>query len=41
MWETAALVEVLEKKELLTKHALLGAIRELRKKNPRARTPVE
>ncbi len=41
MWETAALVEVLEKKGLLTKQDLLYATRELRKKNPQARTPVE
>ncbi len=41
MWEMAALVEVLEKKGLLTKQDLLDAIRELRRKNPQARTPVE
>jgi len=41
MWETAALVEVLEKKGLLTKQDLLEAIRELRKKNPKAKTPLE
>ena len=41
MWETAALVEVLEKKGLLTKQDILAAIRELRQKNPQARTPVE
>ncbi len=41
MWEMAALVEVLEKKGLLTKKDILDAIRELRRKNPRARTPVE
>ncbi len=41
MWEMAALVEVLEKKGLLTKQDILDAIRELRKKNPQARTPVE
>ena len=41
MWEMAALVEVLEKKGLLTKQDILDAIRELRRKNPRARTPVE
>ncbi len=37
----AALVEVLEKKGLLTKQDLLDAIRELRRKNPQARTPLE
>ncbi len=41
MLETAALVEVLEKKGLLTKQDILDAIRELRRKNPKARTPVE
>ncbi len=41
MWETAALVEVLEKKGLLTKQDILEAIRELRQKNPLARTPLE
>ncbi|MEC4670967.1 MAG: hypothetical protein VST66_03690 [Nitrospirota bacterium] len=41
MWEMAALVEVLEKKGLLTKQDILDAIRELRKKNPQVRTPVE
>ena len=41
MWEMAALVEVLEKKGLLTKQDILDAIRELRKKNPQARTPRE
>ena len=41
MWEMAALVEVLEKKGLLTKQDILDAIRELRKKNPLARTQRE
>ncbi len=41
MWEMAALVEVLEKKGLLTKQDILDAIRELRRKNPQARTPLE
>ncbi len=36
MWEMAALVEVLEKKGVLTKQDILDAIRELRKKNPQA-----
>ncbi len=41
MWEMAALVEVLEKKGLLTKQDILDAIRELRRKNPKAKTPRE
>jgi len=41
MWEMAALVEVLEKKGLLTKQDILDAIRELRRKNPQARIPRE
>ncbi len=41
MWEMAALVEALEKKGLLTKQDILDAIRDLRRKNPQARTPVE
>ena len=41
MWEMAALVEVLEKKGLLTKQDILDAIRGLRQKNPQARTPLE
>ncbi len=41
MWEMAALVEVLEQKGLLTKQDILDAIRELRRKNPQARTPRE
>ena len=41
MWEMAALVEVLEKKGLLTKQDILDAIRELRRKNPQAKTPRE
>ncbi|MCZ6581131.1 MAG: hypothetical protein O6840_05840 [Nitrospirae bacterium] len=40
MWETAALIEVLEKKDLLTKQDILDAIRELRQKNPLAKTPL-
>ncbi len=40
MWEMAALVEVLEKKGLLTQQDILDAIRELRKKNPLAKTPL-
>ncbi len=41
MWEMAALVEVLEKKGLLTKQDILDAIRDLRRKNPQARIPRE
>ena len=41
MWEMAALVEVLEKKGLLTKQDILDTIRELRLKNPKAKTPLE
>ncbi len=41
MWEMAALVEVLEKKGVLKKQDILDAIRELRRKNPKARTPRE
>ncbi len=33
--------EVLEKKGLLTKQKILEAIRELRRKNPQAKTPLE
>ena len=36
MWEVAGLIEVLEKKGLLTKKEILVAIRELREKNPTA-----
>ncbi len=41
MWEMAVLVEVLEKKGVLKKQDIFDAIRELRRKNPKARTPVE
>ena len=41
MWEVAALIEVLEKKGVLNKKEILDAIRELRQKNPQARTPIE
>ena len=37
MWEIAALVEVLERKGLCTKHDLDDIISEFRRKNPRAR----
>lgn len=39
MWEIAALVEVLERKGLRTKHDLLAIITELRSRNPRAKIP--
>ncbi len=39
MWETSALVEGLERKGLLTKQDILDAIRDLRRKHPRAITP--
>ena len=41
MWEVAALIEVLEKKGVMKKQEILDAIRELRQKNPKARTPLE
>ncbi len=41
MWEVAALIEVLEKKGVMKKQDILNAIRELRQKNPKARTPLE
>ena len=36
MWEIAAIVEMLERKGLCTKHNLYDIIAEFRKKNPRA-----
>ncbi len=41
MWETSALVEVLEQKGLITKQDILDVIRELCQKNPRAKTLLE
>jgi len=41
MWEVAALIELLEKKGVMTKQDILTEIRELRKMNPSARTPRE
>ena len=38
MWEIAALVEVLERKGILTRQELYGAINDLRRRNPEART---
>jgi hypothetical protein len=39
MWEMAAIVEVLERKGLCTKHDLYDIITEFRRKNPRANIP--
>ena len=39
LWEIAAIVEVLERKGLCTKHDLYDIITEFRKKTPRARIP--
>jgi hypothetical protein len=39
MWETAAIVEVLERKGLCSKQDLYDIITELRRKNPRASIP--
>lgn len=39
MWEIAAIVEVLERKGLCSKHDLYDIIAEFRRKNPRARIP--
>ena len=39
MWEIAAIVELLEQKDLCTKPDLHAIIDELRKKSPRARIP--
>ncbi len=41
MWEVAAVIEVLEKKDVMKKQDILEAIRGLRQKNPQARTPLE
>ncbi len=41
MWEVAALLDVLKKKGVMKKQDILDAIRELRQKNPKARTPLE
>jgi len=41
MWEVAALIEVLEKKGVLTKQNILTEIRELRQMNLTAKTPRE
>ncbi len=39
MWETSALVELLERKGILTKHEVLDMIQELRQREPRAIPP--
>ncbi len=39
MWETSALVELLERKGILTKQEVLDMIQELRRREPRAITP--
>ncbi len=39
MWETAALVELLERKGILTKQEVLGMTQELRRREPTAIPP--
>ncbi len=39
MWEVAALVEVLERKGLLTRQDVLARIQELRQREPKAISP--
>ncbi len=39
MWETSALVELLERKGILTKQEVLDMIQELRQREPRASRP--
>ncbi|MDA2912117.1 hypothetical protein MYX04_14455, partial [Nitrospiraceae bacterium AH_259_D15_M11_P09] len=39
MWETSAVVELLERKGILTKQDMLAMIQELRRREPRAITP--
>lgn len=39
MWESAAIVEVLEQKSLCTKQDLYNIITEFRRRNPRAKIP--
>ena len=39
MWETSALVEVLERKDILTKQDVLDMIQELRQREPTAIPP--
>ncbi len=40
VWETSALVELLERKGILTKQDVLDMIQELRRKHPQATTLV-
>ncbi len=39
MWETSALVELLERKGILTRQGVLAMIQELRKRDPTAIPP--
>ncbi len=39
MWETSALVELLERKGILTRQGVLAMIQELRRREPRAIRP--
>jgi len=39
IWEVAVLIDVLEMKGVMNRKDILAAIRELRQKNPQARTP--
>ncbi len=39
MWETSALVELLERKGILTKQEVLAMIQELRQRDPSANPP--
>ncbi len=39
MWETSALVELLERKGILTKQEVLAMIQELRQREPTGRPP--
>ncbi len=39
MWETSALVELLERKGILTKQDVLDMIQELRQREPTGRPP--
>ena len=39
MWETSALVELLERKGILTKQEVLDMIKELRQREPTGRPP--
>ena len=41
VWETAALMEVLDRKEVCTKQEVLDMIQELRRQNPAADPPTQ